>query len=127
MTAGELVLCMERHWGKTIEPHQRATYIRKLTRFYPAQLSAIFDRILESSHWLPSINHLFDTADELAFTKPIGKIGRGSIGKKGCSLCEGTGWQYITEAALQPDGVTFEPGDAVRRCQCPAVAGCCIR
>ena len=118
MSAGELVLSIERHWGKTIEAYQRATYIRKLGRFNPDQLDAVFDRVLETSHWLPSINHLYQTADELGFSKPIGKIGKGSLGRKGCSLCGGTGWQYITEAATQPDGVIFQPGEAVRRCEC---------
>lgn len=118
MNAGELVLSIERHWGKTIEPYQRATYMRKLTRFNPNQLDAIFDRVLETSHWLPSINQLYQIADDLRLSKPIGKLGKGSLGRKGCCLCEGTGWQYITEAALQPDGVTFQPGEAVRRCEC---------
>ena len=118
MTAGELVLSIERQWGKTIESHQRATYIQKLRRFTPGQLDSIYDRVLETSHWLPSINLLFGTAEELGFTKPIGMLGRGSLGGKECSLCEGTGWQYITEAVTEPNGVTFPPGDAVRRCEC---------
>ena len=118
MNAGELVLSIERHWGKTIGSHQRATYMGKLARFNPDRLDAIFDRVLETSHWLPSINQLYQIAEELGFSKPIGQLGRGSIGAKGCTLCEGTGWRYVTEVVTMPDGVTFEPGDAVRRCEC---------
>ncbi len=116
MTAGELVLSLERQWGKQLETDQRAHYVRKLTRFDPSQIEQIFDRLLEDCTYVPKVSNIFDAARDLGFLQQSRE--RKTLGGKGCTACEATGFRYITEAVTMPDGVTFEPGKAVTICVC---------
>ena len=116
MTAGELVLSLERHWGKKLEAEQRAKYFSKLGRFTPDQLDAIFDLVLEQSRYFPKIADLYEVAKDAGFLNQSRE--QKTLGKRGCPTCEGTGFRYITEALTMPNGVTFRPGEAVRRCEC---------
>lgn len=112
MTAVQLIRRLEKHW-KPLEPEKRADYMRKLTGFTGDQLDEVFDRVLETSHWFPSIHQLYEVAGQLKFSKP-----KPSLGNEQCSSCKGIGFTYIPEALTMPDGVTFQPGEAVRRCEC---------
>ena len=116
MTAGELVLSVERHWGKTLDAEQRAKYLSKMARFAPDQLDAIFDLVLEQSRYFPKIAELYDVAKDAGFLNHSRE--QKTVGKRGCPTCKGTGFRYITEAVTMPDGVTFESGQAVRVCEC---------
>ena len=116
MTAGELVLSVERHWGKKLEAEQRAKYLSRLARFTPDQLDAIFDLVLEQSRYFPKIADLYDVAKDAGFLNQSRE--QKTLGKRGCPTCEGTGVRYITEVVTMSDGVTFQPGKAVTICVC---------
>ncbi len=120
MTPGELVLSVERQWGKPFKPDQRATYVRKLGRFNPIQLEQIFDKLLEDCSYVPKVSNIFDAARDLGFLQQSRE--RKTLGSGDCPTCEGIGVRYITRERRMSDGVVFKPGGAVVRCECRRLA-----
>jgi hypothetical protein len=116
MTAVQLVLSIERQWGKQFEPDQRANYVRMLGRFNPIQLEQIFDKLLEKCNYVPKVSNIHDAARDLGFLKK--SRGQKTVGSEDCPTCESTGFKYITEAVTRSDGVTFQPDKAVVSCEC---------
>ncbi len=115
MTPAEFILAIEEYWTP-LKPKNQRLYVNKIGRFNRSQLDKIYDKLLEDCQWTPKINHIFDAALGLGFLQESKE--QRTLGTKACSLCKGTGFQHITEAATMPDGVTFLPGKAVRRCEC---------
>jgi len=115
VTPAEFILAIEEYWSP-LKPKNQRLYVHKIGRFNRDQLDTIYDKLLENCQWTPKIKAIFDAALDLGFLQESKE--QRTLGRKRCSLCEGTGWQYITEAVTMPDGVTFQPDKAVVRCEC---------
>jgi len=115
MTPSEFVVAIEDYW-KPLTPKNQRLYINRAAGFNRDQLDRMYDELLDTCQWTPKIKDIVDTALDLGFLQKNRE--RRTLGEKGCRLCEETGFRYITEAVTMPDGVTFQPGEAVRRCEC---------
>ena len=115
MTPVEFVLALEEQWTP-LTPEQQRIYHNKLGRFSPDQLYEIFDELLDNCKYKPKIADIINAAIDLGFLQKNRE--RRTLGGKNCLLCEETGFRYITESVTMPDGVTFQAGGAVRRCEC---------
>ena len=108
MTPSEAIVELQNTYDKQLTDFQTARYIRFLGKFSLGDIEKIVEKAIEGSHLLPRISKLNDAATDLLILKPD----RGRKADKDCSMCDGTGWQYVH---IDKPGMDVK---AVRRCGC---------
>lgn len=93
MSPNEFIRQIERTWDRELEADQALIYLRKLERFSDAELQAIFDRVIESSKYMPRIADIYSAATDLEMlAKPAADGSKSHTWERtDCKLCEGEG------------------------------------
>ena len=110
MTPNEAILELEDTYDKELTVKQTAKYQKFLAKFTPADIEGMTMRAIEDCKYLPRIAHLNDARKDLNILQPD----RARKPDKDCSLCSGTGWQYVTAYHK----LTQQEVKAVERCSC---------
>lgn len=115
MTPTEAIIELQNTYDKTLTPFQAARYTRFLGKFNLADIEKIVEQAVESTKMMPRIAHLREAAEDLLILKPD----RRSKADKGCTICDGTGWEYVTVTYRE----TGQDVQAVQRCSCRSDPG----
>jgi len=115
MTPAEAVIELESTYDKQLTQFQTVRYCRFLAKFTLDDIDKIVEKAVEDSRLMPRIASLNDAARDLLILRPD----RRHKADKGCSICSGTGWEYVTATYNQ----TGQEVQAVVRCSCRSDPG----
>lgn len=110
MTPNEAILELEDTYDKELTVKQTAKYQKFLAKFTPNDIEGMTMRAIEDCKYLPRIAHLNDARKDLMILQPDRK----RKPDRDCSLCDGTGWEYVTAFHT----ITKTQVKAVKRCSC---------
>ena len=110
MNPREAITELEQTYDKNLTDFQVTRYTRFLGKFNMADIDKIVEKAIEDSRYLPRIGQLNDAAKDLLILQPV----RRRREDPGCSICSGTGWEYVKAVRKQ----TGQEVDAVERCSC---------
>lgn len=101
---------LEDTYDKQLTNKQTAKYLKFLGKFTPADVEGMTMKAIEDCKYIPRIAHLNDARKDLMIQQPD----RARHPDRDCSLCDGTGWQYVTVTYRE----TGKEVRAVERCYC---------
>ena len=110
MTPIEAVAELEDTYDKQLTLKQTTKYLKFLGKFTPADVEGMTMKAIEDCKYLPKIAHLNDARKDLMIHQPD----RARKPDRDCSLCDGTGWQYVKVFYSE----TKQEVQAVERCGC---------
>lgn len=102
---------LEETYGKELTTNQRSRYARFLGKFTPSDIDKMIEKATEDSRYLPRISQLNDAAKDLLVLQPDRKL----KADPGCSICSGTGWEYVTINSAKTKNQDVR---AVQPCHC---------
>lgn len=102
MNVNEFLNRCEDSWGAKVKlmPARQAIYMEKLRRFSSEQLSAIYDKVLETTGRFPEIKDIYAVARELGYLETEqAKCTRHHWQESECGSCHGEGRLCIVWSA----------------------------
>ncbi len=111
MTPNEAIIELQNTYDKKLTNFQVTRYTRFLAKFTPADVARLVEKAVESERYLPRIAQLDDAAADLLILKPD----RTNRGDKGCPVCSGSGWEFVT---VNNDYTKNQDVRAVKPCYC---------
>ena len=111
MTPTEAVIELQNTYDKELTQFQTARYVRFLGKFNLTYIEKIVEKAVEETKMMPRIAHLKSAAEDLLILKPDRK----SKADKGCTVCSGTGWEYVTVNSAKTNHKDVK---AAQRCSC---------
>lgn len=115
MTPQEAVHEIENTYDKQLTQFQTVRYCRFLAKFTLDDIDKIVEKAVEETRMMPRIANLNDAARDLLILRPD----RRTKADKGCTICDGTGWEYVTVTYRE----TGQEVQAVERCSCRSDPG----
>lgn len=99
MTVNEFISECKRSFGGKVEltPGLTAIYHEKLRRFTSEELSAIYDKVLETVEYFPKVKHIYAAASDLGFLqREMDNFQPHRWDDSDCRLCHGEGRLCVT-------------------------------
>lgn len=110
MKPNQAIMELEDTYDKKLTHKQTAKYLKFFGKFSPADVEGMTMKAIEDCKFLPKIASLNDARKDLMIQQPDRK----PKPDRDCSMCSGTGWQYVTVM----DKLFQREVQAVKRCGC---------
>ncbi len=111
MTPNEAIIELQNTYDKTLTDFQVTRYTSFLAKFTPTDVARLVEKAVEDARYLPRIAQLNDAAKDLLILQPERSTG----GEKGCLVCSGSGWEYVTANSAKTKNQDVR---AVKPCHC---------
>lgn len=111
MTPSEAIIELQNTYDKKLTNFQVTRYVAFLGKFKPGDVAKVVAKAIEDARYLPRIAQLNDAASDLLVVKRE----RTQMGDRGCSICSGSGWEYVT---VNSEKTKNQDVRAVKPCHC---------
>ncbi len=111
MTPSEAIIELQNTYDKKLTDFQVTRYVAFLGKFAPGDVGKIIEKSVEDARYLPRIAQLNEAATDLLILQPDRK----DHADRGCPICSGSGWEYVTANSAKTKNQDVR---AVKPCHC---------